>query len=88
MDPPADGAARVVASTSTTAPDGAVTVTRVATATRPPAPPAQVIGIVGFGNFGQFLAGTFVKQGHQYVSGGGGRRVVLVAGHTCARARP
>ncbi|KAK1868555.1 hypothetical protein I4F81_011040 [Pyropia yezoensis] len=67
MDPPAGGAARVVATTATTAPDGAVTVTRVATATRPPAPPAQVIGIVGFGNFGQFLTGTFVKQGHQVI---------------------
>lgn len=63
----ADGTPRVVAEAATTAPDGAVTVTRVATATRPPPPPPQVIGIVGFGNFGQFLAATFVKQGHKVI---------------------
>ena len=27
-----------------------------------------LLGIVGFGNFGQFLAKTFIKQGHQVVA--------------------
>jgi len=66
MDP-AEVHPAIVAKAATVGPDGAVTVTQVVQATRPPPPPALAIGIVGFGNFGQFLASTFVKQGHKCV---------------------